>query len=108
MSGAVDSGILYNDAFAATDPITSEVLNISPSKFGTTIFVAPVGCDMDMVVEVQDPEGDWHETDSTPTTTLDGECDPINIPANLHRLRAVLTPSTAPGSAIVWAVSFGG
>jgi hypothetical protein len=97
--------LLFDDAFADTDPITLAAVHVPAEKLYTCIFVSAVDEDMTIEIQAQDPNGAWHTID-TNTTTAD-TTDAIAI-GNVDHLRIIITPAAAPSSAVVWVFSYGG
>jgi hypothetical protein len=104
MTNIVDSGTLFSDVFADTNPHTSVECSVPESRMQATVFAAPLGVNVTVAVQVQKPDKTWVTLVSK--VTNDGACDGQVIP-NPGRLRVLVTASSGAGSAQIWIVGAG-
>lgn len=105
MASGINEETLFSGTFSDTSQLTSNSIIPSETHGVVTIFVAPTGPTVTVVVQCQDPAGTWH-TITGSNATLTGTCDAIPIPFNAP-MRVLLTPSAGSGSALIWARSYG-
>lgn len=103
---AVDKVTLYSGDISSTDPIETAIITCSEANGKVVAFFSPVDLDVDVVPQVQAPDGTWHAIESA-TTIADGVPDALVYGFNPGNMRFLVTPSDASGSLTAWANGYG-